>query len=68
MDDAARSKFASDGPVKVTGETGRDDTMQCVDRDEGGVTTEPSIDSSGTMIVSICEEVRDKFSDDDLDW
>lgn len=53
IDDEARSEvlvapFASG----EFGETGRDETMQWVEREESGVVTEPSKESSGTMTAS----------------
>ena len=55
------ASFASDGSASETGDTGRDDTMQCVERDVNGAVTDPSKESSGTMIASPCGEIRDDF-------
>ena len=73
MDDAARSEvlvasFASDGSMGVIEESARGDTTQCVERDENEVTAEPSKDSSGTMIISLCEGTRDERCGNDSDW
>lgn len=70
IDDAAMSEvpaasFASYISMKVVGETGRGDIMQCVERDEDAATSEPSKDSLGTMTTSLCEGVQDEFFGDD---
>lgn len=73
MDEGARSEvldasLASDGSMGVFEETARGDTMQCAERDENGVTAEPSKDSSGTMITSFCEAIRDELFGDNSNW
>jgi hypothetical protein len=46
------ASFASDASANETGDTGRGDTMQCVERDVNGAVTEPSTDSFGTTTTS----------------
>jgi hypothetical protein len=45
------ASFASDASANETEDTGRDDTMQCVERDVNGAVTEPSTDASGTTMT-----------------
>jgi hypothetical protein len=46
------ASFASDASATETGDTGRDDTMQCVESDVNGAVTESSTDSSGITTTS----------------
>lgn len=61
------ASFASDSSATEVGDTGRDDTMQCVERHVNGAVTDPSRDSSGTMTTSFCGEAEDDFRVDGLE-
>jgi hypothetical protein len=50
------ASFASYDSVKGTGDSGRENTMQCVERDVNGAVTEPSKASSGTTITSVSRD------------
>jgi hypothetical protein len=50
------ASFASDGSPKEIRESGRDDTMQCVERDVNGAVTTPSKDSSGITMTSVSRD------------
>lgn len=61
------ASFASDGSANEIGDAGREETMQCVERDVNGAMTDPSRDSSGTITNSFCGEAEDDFRDDGLE-
>jgi hypothetical protein len=54
--DMLAASFASNASAEGIGDFGRDDTMQCVERDVNGAVTEPSKDSSGTTMTSVSRD------------
>jgi hypothetical protein len=60
------ASFGSTSSAKEAGDAGREDTMQCVEREVNGAVTDPSKDSFGIMTTSFCGETRDEFRNDGL--
>lgn len=61
------ASFVSDGSANEIGDTGRGETMQCVEREVNGAVTDPSSDSSDTMTTPSCGEAGDGSRDDGLE-